>query len=56
MDEKMKVLMLEDLPDDVGLIERVLRKENISFIGKTTEKGTTYTHVYWRESPTVILL
>ena len=29
--EILKILMLEDLPEDIGLIEHVLKKEGISF-------------------------
>lgn len=33
----MKILMLEDLQDDVGLIERTLNKQGISFVSKRVD-------------------
>ena len=32
MKEKLKILILEDVPEDAELMERVLRKEKISFL------------------------
>src|SRR4030065_1080770 len=37
MDKELRILMLEDILTDAELIERALRKNNISFISKRVE-------------------
>ncbi len=55
MEDKIKILMLEDLPDDVGLIERVLRKENISFTGRQVDTRDEFIAALKEFQPDVVL-
>ncbi len=37
MKEPLRILMLEDVPDDVGLIERTLSRQKVEFVGKRVD-------------------
>lgn len=51
----LKILMLEDLQDDVGLIERTLRKEGMNFSGKRVDTQEEFTSCLEHFQPDVIL-
>lgn len=51
----LKILMLEDLQDDVGLIERTLRKEGMSFSSKRVDSEGEFTECLQHFQPDVIL-
>src|SRR5687768_15164219 len=51
----LKILMLEDLQDDVGLIERTLRKEGINFSSKRVDSEDEFTECLDYFRPDVIL-
>lgn len=51
----LKILMLEDLQDDVGLIERTLRKEGVNFQGKRVDSEQEFTESLFSFQPDVIL-
>lgn len=51
----LKILMLEDLQDDVGLIERTLRKEGMSFSSKRVDSEDEFTQSLEQFQPDVIL-
>jgi hypothetical protein len=51
----LKILMLEDNPDDVLLIEHILRKENISFVNQCVDTRREYTEAIERFRPDVVL-
>ncbi len=51
----MKILMLEDLQDDVGLIERTLNKQGISFISKRVDTRDEFVDALDAFDPDVIL-
>lgn len=51
----LKILMLEDLQDDVGLIERTLRKEGMSFSSRRVDSEEDFTQSLQRFQPDVIL-
>jgi signal transduction histidine kinase len=55
VDKVLKILMLEDLQDDVGLIERTLRKEGMSFSGKRVDSQEEFTECLSTFQPDVIL-
>jgi signal transduction histidine kinase len=55
MDKVLKILMLEDLQDDVGLIERTLRKEGMNFSGKRVDSQEEFTECLSTFQPDVIL-
>lgn len=54
-DKVLKILMLEDLQDDVGLIERALRKEGMSFSSRRVDSEEDFTQSLQRFQPDVIL-
>ena len=43
VEKVFKILMLEDLQDDVGLIERALRKEGMHFSSKRVDTEEEFT-------------
>jgi hypothetical protein len=47
--------MLEDLQDDVGLIERTLRREGMNFMSKRVDSQEEFTHCLGTFQPDVIL-
>lgn len=54
-DKVLKILMLEDLQDDVGLIERTLRKEGINFYSKRVDSEDEFAECLVSFRPDVIL-
>lgn len=55
MDRQLKILMLEDLPEDVGLIEYILRKEGIDFTSQYVDTKEEYVRALEVYQPDVIL-
>lgn len=55
MDKELKILMLEDLEDDAGLIDRVLRKEGISFIRRRADTRDDFIKALNEFKPDVVL-
>lgn len=51
----LKILMLEDLLDDVGLIERALRKEGMKFDSRRVDSQEAFTACLQQFRPDVIL-
>lgn len=54
-ERELKILMLEDLQDDVGLIERTLRKEGMVFVGKRVDCQEEFSESLENFQPDVIL-
>lgn len=54
-DKVLKILMLEDLQDDVGLIERTLRKEGMKFSAKRVDSQEEFSECLEYFKPDVIL-
>jgi signal transduction histidine kinase len=55
MQRELKILMLEDLQDDVGLIERTLNKQGITFISKRVDTRDEFINALESFDPDVIL-
>jgi signal transduction histidine kinase len=55
MEKSLKILMLEDLEEDVGLIERTLNKQGISFITKRVDTRLEFSKALTDFQPDVIL-
>lgn len=55
MEKELRILMLEDLQDDVGLIERTLNKQGISFVSKRVDTREEFTEALQTFNPDVIL-
>lgn len=55
MDKVLKILMLEDLQDDVGLIEHTLRKEGMNFSVKRVDSQEEFSECLEKFQPDVIL-
>jgi signal transduction histidine kinase len=55
MDRDLRILMLEDLPEDIGLIEHVLRKEGIQFQSHYADTKEEYIRALDDFAPDVIL-
>lgn len=55
METELKILMLEDLQDDVGLIERTLNKQGLSFVSKRVDTKEEFTEALKNFGPDVIL-
>lgn len=53
--KKLKILMLEDNPEDAFLIERVLRKDNMVFIVERVDTRTEFVESIARFRPDVVL-
>lgn len=51
----MRILMLEDIPDDVGLIERTLAKQKLNFIGKRVDTKEEFVENLKQFQPDIIL-
>ena len=51
----LRILILEDLPEDIGLIERVLRREGIRFTSHYADTRETYISALSEFAPDVIL-
>lgn len=54
-EKELRILMLEDLQDDVGLIERTLSKQGISFVSKRVDTREEFTEALHTFNPDVIL-
>lgn len=55
MEDPLKILMLEDLQDDVGLIERTLRKQGILFVTERVDTQDQFVDALKSFHPDVIL-
>jgi len=55
MEEELKILMLEDVPEDAELLERVLKKEKISFTSLRVDERTKFMEALVDFAPDVIL-
>jgi signal transduction histidine kinase len=55
MEKELKILMLEDLQDDVGLIERTLKKQGIQFTSKRVDTRDEFVDALDNFDPDVIL-
>jgi signal transduction histidine kinase len=55
MDEVLKILMLEDVSDDVGLIERALKKEGFKFVSKQADTRDEFVLALKEFHPDIIL-
>jgi signal transduction histidine kinase len=55
MEKGLKILILEDLQDDVGLIERTLRKEGMNFCVRRVDTQEEFTDSLQNYLPDVIL-
>jgi signal transduction histidine kinase len=55
MENQLKILMLEDLEEDVGLIEHTLHKQGISFVSKRVDTRDEFIHALDTFTPDVIL-
>lgn len=55
MEKELKILMLEDLQDDVGLIERTLNKQGIQFVSKRVDTRDEFVDALNSFDPDVIL-
>lgn len=55
MDRKLKILMLEDLEDDVGLVQRALAKGNLKFETKRVDTHDEFVDAIRNFKPEVIL-
>ena len=42
MSKALKILMIEDMDEDVGLIERVLKADKISFVSLRVDDKAAY--------------
>lgn len=54
-EKELRILMLEDLPEDIGLIERILRKEGIRFVSRYADTREEYVRALNEFGPDVIL-
>jgi signal transduction histidine kinase len=55
MNYNLRILMLEDVPDDVGLIERTLKKQKLDFVGKRVDTKDEFIDALREFRPDVIL-
>lgn len=55
MDKELRILMLEDLQDDVGLIERILSKQGMRFVSRRVDTREDFTRELSEFKPDVIL-
>lgn len=55
MQKILKILMLEDLQDDVGLIERTLSRQGLSFVSKRVDTRSEFVNALKTFQPDVIL-
>ena len=55
MEKELKILMLEDVQDDVGLIERTLKKQGVVFTSKRVDTHDEFVHALDNYNPDVIL-
>jgi signal transduction histidine kinase len=55
MEKSLKILMLEDLEDDAGLIDRALKKEGVVFSSKRVDTSDEFVDALKNFNPDVIL-
>jgi signal transduction histidine kinase len=55
MNKVLRILMLEDVPDDVGLIERTLSKQKLDFVGKRVDTKEEFIESLEEFHPDIIL-
>jgi signal transduction histidine kinase len=55
MSESLRILMLEDVPDDVGLIERTLKKQKLDFVGMRVDTKDEFVGALTEFKPDLIL-
>ena len=55
MEKDLKILMLEDVQDDVGLIERILKKQGIPFVSRRVDTRDEFVEALKDFHPDVIL-
>jgi signal transduction histidine kinase len=55
MEEELKILMLEDVPEDAELLVRVLKKEKFAFISLRVDERAKYAEALTSFAPDVIL-
>lgn len=55
MEKDLKILMLEDLPEDMGLIEYFLKKEGLKFMAKRVDSKGDFIEALREFQPDVIL-
>jgi signal transduction histidine kinase len=55
MEKALKILMLEDLQDDVGLIERALKKQGLTFTSRRVDSRDEFSEALQTFKPDVIL-
>jgi signal transduction histidine kinase len=55
MEKEMRILMLEDLQDDVGLIEHALRKDGLTFVSRRVDTRDEFIEALNNFGPDVIL-
>ncbi len=55
LEKPLKILMLEDLLDDVGLIERTLQKEGMNFSARRVDSQEEFTSSLQQFQPDVVL-
>jgi signal transduction histidine kinase len=55
MDTNLKILMLEDMEEDAGLIARALQKENLKFIHERVDTQEEFTEALETFKPDIIL-
>src|SRR5688500_2174415 len=55
MNKALRILMLEDIPDDAGLIERTLAKQKLNFVGKRVDTKEEFIESLDEFRPDIIL-
>src|SRR4051812_36111939 len=55
MEQPLRILILEDMEEDAGLVEHLLRKSNISFISKRVDERDEFIQAVDDFAPNVIL-
>ena len=55
IEKKLKILMLEDNPEDAFLIERILRKDNMPFVAERVDTREEFVESIERFQPDVVL-
>jgi signal transduction histidine kinase len=55
MEKELKILLLEDLPDDVGLIERTLSRQGLSFVSRRVDTRDEFSDALTSFEPDLIL-
>ena len=55
MDSELRILLLEDSPDDAALVERVLKKEGIEFTSKVVDSAEEYQKELQDFQPDVVI-